>query len=180
MNLSLAIPLVLHELATLVWIGGMFFAHFALRPTIKQTLEPPARIQVALGVFRRFFPWVWIAIATLWLTGTWVALVAMQGKVGLHVILMTGIALLMTLIFVFLYVMPYRKMRIAVEYENWRWASAKFSNIRKLMAVNLMLGLLTTVIAVGGPMLIPGIEQMMSKAPAASATGTQRPAEQGR
>ena len=133
MNLDLAIPLVLHELATLVWIGGMFFAHFALRPTIKQTLEPPARIQVALGVFRRFFPWVWVAIATLWL------------------------------IYVFLYTMPYRKLRIAVEYENWRWASAKFSSIRKLMAVNLVLGLITTVIAVSGPMVAPGMEQMLSK-----------------
>jgi uncharacterized membrane protein len=163
MNLSLAIPLVLHELATVVWIGGMFFAHFALRPTIKQTLEPPARIQVALGVFRRFFPWVWVAIATLWLTGTWVAVVVMQGKIALHIILMAGIALVMTLAFVFLYTMPYRKMRIAVEYENWRWASAEFSSIRKLMSLNLTLGLITTVIAVSGAMVIPSIEQLFAR-----------------
>ena len=169
MNLNLAIPLFLHEVATVVWIGGMFFAHFALRPTLKQALEPPARIQVALGVFRRFFPWVWASIATLWLTGIWVSILVFKEKVGLHVLIMAGIALLMTLVFVYLFVMPYRKMRIAVEYENWRWASAKFSNIRKLMALNLMLGLLTVAVAVSGPMVIPDILQLLGAASQAGA-----------
>jgi uncharacterized membrane protein len=162
MNLSLAVPLALHQLATIVWIGGMFFAHFALRPTIKQTLEPPARIQVALGVFRRFFPWVWVSIATLWVSGLWIAIDVYEKNVGLHVHIMMGIAFVMTLVFVYLYVVPYQAMRAAVEYENWRWASAKFSRIRKLMAVNLMLGLLTAIVAVTGPTVIAGIQTVLS------------------
>jgi len=165
MNLSLAVPLALHQLATIVWVGGMFFAHFALRPTIKQTLEPPARIQVALGVFRRFFPWVWVSIATLWVSGLWITIAIYQKNVGLHVYIMMGIALVMTLVFVYLFAVPFRKMRSAVEYENWRRASDKFSSIRKLMAVNLVLGLLTATVAVSGPNVIAGIQAILTSSP---------------
>lgn len=161
MNLSLAIPLALHQIATIVWIGGMFFAHFALRPTIRQTLEPPARIQVALGVFRRFFPWVWASIVTLWISGLWIAIEVFQKTVGLHVHVMIGIALVMTLVFIYLYVVPYRKMRDSVEDENWRRASAKFSGIRKLMALNLVLGLTTATVAVTGPHWAASIQAML-------------------
>ena len=34
---------VLHLLAALVWVGGMFFAHTALRPTAASVLQPPER-----------------------------------------------------------------------------------------------------------------------------------------
>lgn len=151
MSLKLAVPLLLHQLASIVWIGGMVFSHFFLRPVLKQSLEPPARIQLALGIFRRFFPWVWVCIATLWISGAWVAIVYYDHQVSLHVFVMAGLALIMTGVFAYLFVVPYRKMQTAVEYENWRWASAKFSNIRKLMAVNLGLGLLTVAVASVGP-----------------------------
>lgn len=162
MNLNLAIPLALHQVAAIIWIGGMFFAHFALRPTIKRSLEPPERIQVALGVFRRFFPWVWVCIATLWISGIWVSVAKYPSGPPMSVHVMMGTSLLMTLVFVFLYVLPFRRMKIAVDYENWRWASAKFSAIRRLMAFNMVIGFLTVIIAVSGPMIIPGIQGMIS------------------
>ena len=34
---------LIHVLASMVWLGGMFFAHFCLRPAAQQ-LEPPVRI----------------------------------------------------------------------------------------------------------------------------------------
>jgi uncharacterized membrane protein len=160
MSFELAVPLFLHQLAAIVWIGGMFFSHFFLRPVLKQSLEPPARIQLALGVFRRFFPWVWVSIATLWVSGAWVAIVHYEHKVGLHVIVMAGIALAMTLVFAYLFSFPYRKLQLAVENENWRWASAKFSQIRKLIAVNLALGLTTVAVAALGPWAIQSVENL--------------------
>ncbi len=163
MSLKVAVPLLLHELASIVWIGGMFFSHFFLRPVLKQSLEPPARIQLALGVFRRFFPWVWVCIATLWVSGAWVAIVHYQHKVGMHVIAMAAIALVMTLVFAYLFAFPYRKLRMAVEYENWRWASAKFSSIRKLIALNLALGLTTVAVATAGPFALPAIETLLAR-----------------
>ena len=154
MNLKLAIPLLLHQLASIVWIGGMFFSHFFLRPVLKESLEPPARIQLALGVFRRFFPWVWVCIATLWVSGGWVAIIHYRYQVGSHVLAMAATALIMTLVFAYLFAVPYRQMRMAVECENWRGASAKFSNIRTLMALNLALGLATVAVASAGPALL--------------------------
>lgn len=151
MSLKVAIPLLIHLFATIVWIGGMFFSHFFLRPVLKQTLEPPARIQLALGVFRRFFPIVWVCILALWASGAWVTIVHYAMQVQVHVAVMAALALAMTLVFAFLFAFPYRKMQQAVDDENWRRASAKFSNIRKLMGLNLILGLATVAVATLGP-----------------------------
>ena len=161
MDFKLAIPLALHQLASAIWIGGMFFAHVALRPTLKTTLTPQARIEVALGVFRRFFPWVWVAIITLWASGFWIGIVTHADKVGLHVHIMMGIALIMTLIFAYLYAFPYRMMvHLATGYENWSWAGIKLSQVRKLMFVNLVLGVTTIIVAAAGPAVFPAVQSL--------------------
>jgi len=161
MNLYAAIPLALHELASTMWIGGMFFALVALRPTLKTVADPALRIRLAIGSFRRFFPWVWGAIATLWISGFWIGIAAHGNRVALHVHLMMGIALIMTLIFAWLFVFPYRQMiRLATGYENWGWAGAKLALVRRLMAVNLGLGVLNVVIATTGPTLVPVLHSL--------------------
>ena len=58
----MGIALLLHALAAVVWVGGMFFAHMALRPVAASLLEPPQRLALWVGVFSRFFPWVFVAI----------------------------------------------------------------------------------------------------------------------
>ncbi|NTV95532.1 MAG: hypothetical protein HGA75_08965, partial [Thiobacillus sp.] len=40
-----------HVLATVVWVGGMFFAHQCLRPVVLAQLEPPQRLRLWDGVF---------------------------------------------------------------------------------------------------------------------------------
>ncbi|WP_296702321.1 DUF4149 domain-containing protein [Thiocapsa sp. UBA6158] len=154
MNLQIAIPIALHQVAGLIWVGGMFFAHFALRPTLKEALDPQHRLRVARGVFQRFFPWVWGSIAVLWLSGLWVFLGVSGGKAGLYVHAMMGIALIMTLIFTLIYVIPFRRMQSSVAAADWPKAASAFGWIRGLMAVNLGLGLATVVIAAAGPALI--------------------------
>ena len=42
-----------HVLSIIVWIGGMVFAHFFLRPAV-QMLEPPQRVALMHGVLQRF------------------------------------------------------------------------------------------------------------------------------
>jgi uncharacterized membrane protein len=163
MDLKLAIPLLLHQLASIVWIGGMFFSHFFLRPVLKDSLEPPARIQLALGVFRRFFPWVWVCVATLWVSGGWITIIHYRGMVGSHVLAMMATALVMTLVFAYVFAVPYRKMRIAVEAQNWRGANAKFSKIRALVALNLALGLATVAIATAGPAVLLDIGILLDR-----------------
>ena len=62
------IALALHLLAALVWVGGMFFAIMVLRLAAGE-LEPPVRVPLWGRVFSKFFPWVWMAVIVLPLTG---------------------------------------------------------------------------------------------------------------
>ncbi|PIU17095.1 MAG: hypothetical protein COT19_02630, partial [Gallionellales bacterium CG08_land_8_20_14_0_20_59_87] len=49
---------LIHLLAVLVWVGGMFLAYVVLRPAAVEVLQPPQRLQLWDSVFRRFFNWV--------------------------------------------------------------------------------------------------------------------------
>jgi uncharacterized membrane protein len=156
MTLTLAIALGLHQLATIVWVGGMFFAHLALRPAVKEFVKVPDRLLLMRAVFRRFFPWVWVAILLLWTSGLWVFLAVAQGKAGPHVHTMMGLAAVMTVVFVYIYAIPYRKLKAAIELENWSWAGAKLALIRRLILVNLILGMITALAGSTGRFVLAG------------------------
>jgi len=53
-----------HVLAIVVWIGGMVFAHFFLRPAVA-TLEAPVRLRLMHDVLGRFFQAVLVAALLL-------------------------------------------------------------------------------------------------------------------
>jgi uncharacterized membrane protein len=156
MRVALVIALGLHQLATLIWVGGMFFAHMALRPAVKEVVKAPDRLLLMAAVFRRFFAWVWVAIILLWGTGIWIFLAAFNAKPPLHVHLMMGIAAVMTAIFVYIHVFPYRKLKIAIEMESWSWAGTKLALIRRLILVNMVLGLLTALVGSAGRLVLAG------------------------
>src|SRR5579864_8246489 len=90
--------LALHILAAVIWVGGMFFAHQMLRPAAG-ALEPGVRLPLWRRVFRRFFPWVWVSIAALLLSGYGMVFWGFGGfaQVGLHVHVMQAIGIVMML-----------------------------------------------------------------------------------
>ena len=51
----------LHVLSIIVWVGGMVFAHFFLRPAIAR-LEPPVRLRLMHEVLGRFFKAVLVGL----------------------------------------------------------------------------------------------------------------------
>lgn len=79
---------------------------------------------------------------------------ALHGLAPLHVHLMMGIASLMTLIFIYIVVIPYRKLKTAIDHDNWPWAAAKIVLIRRLILANLGLGLITAVAGSAGKFLL--------------------------
>jgi uncharacterized membrane protein len=145
-----ALALALHQLGTIVWIGGMFFAHMALRPAAAERLEPPSRLPLMLQVFDRFFPWVWASIILLWASGLWIYFGIYGGAVLLSVHWMMGIALMMTGLFVFIWLVPYRRMRAAVSAADWPAAGAQLAVIRRVIMTNLMLGLAAALLGASG------------------------------
>ena len=88
-------------------------------------------------------------------------MVVLEGNLSLHISGMIAVALVMTLVFVYLYFVPFRRMRLAVEQEVWRRASTEFDRIRQLMAFNLTLGILTVIIAVSGPLALPRLASLL-------------------
>ena len=142
----------LHVLATVVWVGGMFFAYMALRPVAASLLEPPLRLPLWSQTFARFFPWVWASIITLLATGLWMVFSVFGGfgSVGLHIHLMTAIGTLMILLFAYVFFSPYRGMKQALAANDIPGAGKRLAQIRIIIAINLLLGLIVTVIGSAG------------------------------
>ena len=138
----------LHLLGVVLWIGGMFFAYFALRPAAA-ALPPPQRLPLLADALRRFFGWVGIAIVAIVASGAWLV-VRMGGStaVGGGVQVMAALGIVMTLVFAYVVLSPYAALRRAVAAGDWPAGGAAMATIRHLVGVNLALGVLTLSIAV--------------------------------
>lgn len=147
-----AIAIALHVLSAVVWVGGMFFAHQALRPIAAALLEPPQRLPLWLGTLRRFFVWVWIAVLLLLATGYWMALSLFGTFTAfpLYVNLMQGLGLLMMLLYLHVYFAPFQGLRRSVDARDWPAAAAQLARIRRIVGINVLLGLAVVCIAAGG------------------------------
>lgn len=148
----MSIAISLHALAAVIWVGGMFFAYMALRPVAASLLEPPLRLPLWSQTFARFFPWVWAAVLLLPLTGYWMILGPFNGfanaPVYVHIMHALGIAMIM--IFLHVYFAPYRRLKRAVEAHDYAAGGRQLGQIRRLIGINLVLGLVTVVTAVAG------------------------------
>jgi uncharacterized membrane protein len=146
-----AIAIALHATAAVVWIGGMFFAYVVLRPAMAN-YEPARRLTVWAGVFERFFPWVWMTVAVLLLTGYWLLFRAFGGIGGspLYVHFMQFVGLLMCGVFAYLYYWPYPLFKREVAREDWPAAGAALNRIRHIVLINLVLGLALVVVVTSG------------------------------
>lgn len=152
--MSIAIPL--HLLAAVIWVGGMFFAHQMLRPVAADLLEPPLRQPLWVGVFNRFFPWVWLAIITIPLTGYWMVFGVFGGfaNAGLYVHIMHGLGLLMIAIYLYVYFVPFQKLKKAVAAQTWPEGKGHIDRIRDMVGINMILGIITIAVGAGGRYLV--------------------------
>jgi uncharacterized membrane protein len=142
---------LIHLLAALIWVGGMFFAYVALRPAAVEVLEPPQRLSLWDAVLRRFFSWVWGAVSILMVSGLYmVYLYGGLAHVARHIHIMLFIGLTMMVIYGYVYFGCYVPFSLHVAKQRWKEAGEILAKIRKLIAVNLLLGLLTVCVAVIG------------------------------
>jgi uncharacterized membrane protein len=134
----------LHVLCAVIWVGGMFFAYLVLRPSLS-VLEPAQRIALHSQIFRRFFLVVWHAMPIIVVTG-FIMIYAVFGGMArvawpVHVMLLLG--LVMSAIFLAIFFGPYRTFRASP-------GPASLDAIRKLIGINLVLGVATIIIAAFG------------------------------
>lgn len=148
----MSLAIAFHVLAAVIWVGGMFYAYVAMRPAVVQVVEPSLRGPLWRHTLGRFFPWVWLAIATLLLTGYWMVFSYFGGmaSAGWHIHVMQGLGLLMMLLFLHVYFAPFRRLKQAVEKGDTEEGLRRIGQIRVLVGINLVLGLVVVVIGSGG------------------------------
>jgi len=142
--------LFLHVSSVVIWVGGMFFAYLALRPVAASVLEPPQRLTLWSGVFGKFFPWVWGSVVLILLSGLDM-LMRLGGAAAPHyalTMLVLGVA--MMLIYAHVFFAPYKKLKQAVGRQDWKAGGAALAQIRRLIGINLTLGLVTTAVVFVG------------------------------
>ena len=147
----MTILVTLHVLAAVVWVGGMFFAYMVLRQSVGP-LEPAVRLALWHRIFRRFFPWVWASIVLLLVSGYGMLFVYLGGfaGAGLHIHVMQGTGIVMMLLFLYLFFAPWRRFSQAIEREAFPEAAKELDQIRRIVAINLVLGLLTVIVGASG------------------------------
>jgi uncharacterized membrane protein len=143
----------LHVMSVIVWIGGMVFAHFFLRPSLA-VLEPPSRLALMAAVLGRFFRAVMVAAPLAWVSGLWMLdraarAVAESGGVFLMPVywsLMAALGTVMLGIFLVIRFGSYRALLQALNGGNESAAAAALGRVRQWVVVNLALGVLVLLV----------------------------------
>jgi len=143
--------LTIHLLSAVIWVGGMFFAYICLRPVAGALLEPNLRLPLWCGVFQRFFPWVWLSVIVIVMSGHgMIAVYGGMANVGKHVHVMLGLGYLMIGLYLHVYFALFGKLKQLVQAQSWPEAGVILNKIRVIIGVNLVLGLITISMASGG------------------------------
>jgi len=145
-----SIAIALHAIAAAVWVGGMFFMLVVFRPSV-MTLDPAARTPIMATTLRKFFPWVWMAIVVLLITGyLLVGAFGGFGSVPGYVHIMHLLGWVMIGLFAFLYFKPNKAFKLALISGDTETAGKSLNTIRLVVTVNLVLGLALFAIVTGG------------------------------
>ena len=77
-----------------------------------------------------------------------------MGGAGPHIHIMLGLGLVMMAIFLHVFFAPYGRLKRAVAAEDWTAGAKSLAQIRMLVGINTILGVLTVAVAAGGPHLV--------------------------
>jgi uncharacterized membrane protein len=143
-----------HLLSVIVWVGGMVFAHFFLRPALA-ALAPPERLRLMHDVLGRFFKVVLVLSTVAVLSGVWMigrtAKAVVQSGGSFHMPLswtvMAVLGVAMWAIFGHIRFALFKRFSRAVVAAEWPAAGVALASIRLWVGVNLALGLGTVGVA---------------------------------
>jgi len=142
---------LMHLLSIVVWVGGMFFAYVVLRPSAAEVLQPPERLRLWDKTFSKFFNWVWLAIFLVLVSGFYmIYLMGGFARLPMYINLMLLLGIAMMLIYVYVFFKCYVPFNRLVAKQEWPAAGAMLATIRKLVALNLAIGMLTIAVVIIG------------------------------
>jgi len=142
---------LIHFYGVVLWVGGMFFAHYCLRPAVTRLLEPPQRLTLMSAVLDRFFGFVTVAVLVIVFSGFF--MFGASGSIEYtpfywRLMMMSG--LIMATVFAIIRLVFHPRLRAAVAAQDWPEGARALERIRRLVLFNLILGVLTIGIAVLG------------------------------
>ncbi len=143
----------IHLLSVIVWVGGMFFALYCLRPAAA-ALEPPLRVVLMRDALKRFFDVVLVAASLVLASGAWMIATASRVSVSAgigfnmpvdwHVMVTLGVV--MIAVFGYVRFAVFRQLQDATAARDWPTAAAALERIRALVLVNLALAVVIIVV----------------------------------
>ena len=144
----------IHLFSIVVWIGGMAFVHFFLRPAVAQ-LEAPVRLRLMHDVLGRFFQAVLVASLLTLASGVW-----MLGRVAKQVVqsggsfemplawtVMAVLGIVMVAIFMHIRFVLFKRLGQAVAASEWSAGAAVMAQIRRWVSINLGTGFLVLLVS---------------------------------
>jgi uncharacterized membrane protein len=143
--------LAVHLLAAVFWVGGMAFAYAVLRPAAGP-LDPPVRLALWRRVFERFLPWVGLAILVLLASGYGMVFMVFGGfgSLPVYVNVMQGLGIIMMLLYLHLFFAPWPRFSTALDQGAVPEAAKQLNQIRIIVAINLVLGIITVIVGASG------------------------------
>ena len=138
----------IHLLAMLVWLGGMFFMLFCLRPALGVLEPPPLRLRLMNAVLQRFFVAVGWAAGLMLASG--VLMLPRGASSGVQpvpaITAMAALGIVMIVVFVFVRFVPFRRLQAAIAESDAPGAAAALNGIRVLVVLNLAIGVVIVLI----------------------------------
>ena len=144
----------IHVLSIVLWIGGMAFAHFFLRPAVAQ-LEASVRLRLMHDVLGRFFQAVLVASLLTLISGVW-----MLGRVAKQVVqsggsfemplawtIMAVLGIVMVAIFMHIRFVLFKRLGQAVAASEWSAGASVMAQIRWWVSINLGTGFLVLLVS---------------------------------
>ena len=143
----------IHLLSIVVWVGGMFFALYCLRPAAA-ALEPPVRVALMRAAMGRFLAIVTVVVGLVLVSGVWMIATASRVSVNAgigfnmpvdwHVMVTLGVLMMAT--FVYIRFAVFKQLERAADAKEWPAAAAALDRIRALVLLNLVLAVIIIVV----------------------------------
>lgn len=135
----------LHLIATVIWIGGMFFNIFVLRPSLG-IIEQEQRVKLGYTVLKRFLPFAWISIIILFITG--IFLRNYETLIFKHIIVLFMVLIVAIISFILFPKLTPIVLQERIQDEKRKELIKINGKIVLLVKINLMLGILVMLLTI--------------------------------
>ena len=147
----MSVVLPIHILATIILLGGMFFASVAVRPGTRG-LEVDAALVLWHRMLSRFFAWASVSMLLILVTGIGMVFLKFGGFSGVPAIHRGNMAIGLPAIALYAYVYfgPWQRYNETLSRGDWIAAQKNITRVRTLMAIVLALGLVASAVSAAG------------------------------